>query len=153
MPVYPPTRSRMEEVVASMRETIRARQQGAPRAVNLAAAESLFEPILMPWNGIEYRIRAMTYREGLQLQRAIMGFERFAREETPDEAAVAQHIQLLDEVLGLYWSFLEPKPQVNPFEDATPLEVGALAGFFLASQRMQNQPSRMAGIRLSPSTT
>jgi hypothetical protein len=153
MPVYPPTRSRMEEVVSSMRETIRARQQAAPRAVNLAAAESLFEPILMPWKGVEYRIRAMTYREGLQLQRAIMGFERFAREETPDEAAVAEHIQLLDGVLDLYWSFLDPKPRENPFADAMPLEVGAIAGFFLACQRMQNQPSRMAEIRLSPSIT
>lgn len=143
----------MEEVISSMRETIRARVAAAPPAVNLAAAESLFEPIRMPWNGEEYPVRAMTYREGLKLQQAMMGFERFAKEPTPDLAAVEGHMRLLDETLALYWSFLDPRPAVNPFADATPLEVGALAGFFLACQRMQNQPSRMGAIRLSPSIT
>lgn len=142
----------MEEVLTSMRETVRARQAAAPAPVNLTAAQSLFEALPVPWNGREYTMRNLTYREGLQLQRAMMGFERFAKEPTPDLEAVAEHERLLDEVLSLYWGFLDPKPEENPFAEATPLEVGALAGFFLACQRMQNHPSRMAGIRLSPST-
>lgn len=142
----------MREVVAGMRETIRARQASAPDPVNADAALSLFGQIPLVWDGVEHRVGKIGYLAGLQLQKRILQFKRIAAVETADESTLDTHTTLVEEIIDQFWGFLDPKPAVNPFLELAPLEVGAIANFFLTCQQIQNQPSRQAVILPSPST-
>lgn len=153
MPVGAPSREYMEQVVAGMQATIRARQEAAPDPVNIEVALSLFEPIPLLWGSTEYQVRNISYRDGLLLQKLTLRFEGQRKEPVTQEADIEVHERLLNEILALFHSFLDPKPIVNPFEDAGPLEVGALSGFFFACLRTQNHPSRLSAVRLSSSTS
>lgn len=153
MPIARPSPEHMEHVLVGMRETIRARSADAPDPVNLDAALSLYEPAPLVWGGRKYSVRQISYREGLRLQRFQMRFRALSREAPANEADLDRHEQVLEEILDLFWSFLDPKPSRSPFLDLAPLEVGALAGFFSTCLRIQNLPSRMTGDLRSPTTT
>lgn len=153
MPVSLPSREHMEQVVASMRETLRVRQAAAPEPINAVAAASLFEPIPLVWGTKTFTVRNISYREGLRLHRLSMRFEKHRQNTDPTEVDIEEHEALLSEILSLFASFLDPQPSVNPFEDASPLEVGALSGFFSICQRNQNDPRRFPAIRLSHTTS
>lgn len=153
MPVFPPTQEEMARVLDGMRETIRARQAAQPDPINHDATLSLYEPIPLLWGGVEYRVRPISYREGLRLDRLLLRFRAMEKIEEQSESTLDAHERLVDEMLLLYASFLDPVPSINPFDDATPLEVGSLAGFFFTCRTLQNDPRRMRADRLSPSTT
>lgn len=149
MPVARPTPEHMQGVIDSMQATLRARQKAAPEPVNHDAALSLFEPVSLRWGAATYAVRNISYVEGLQLEKLQLRLKRQSEQPHDSEAAIEAHEALVRDFLALFWGFLDPKPAANPFADLTPLEVGALAGFFSLCQRIQNHPSRMRAGRLS----
>lgn len=150
-----PSQEHMAQVVAGMRETIRARAAIAPEPVNLDAAAALSEWPPLLWNGVLYTVRKIGYREGLMLSKRMKAFNSLAHAvaSDPESDALDRHIELFDEVVDQFWSFLDPKPSTNPFLELAPLEVGAVAGFFFTCLRIQNHPSQLERIQLSPSIT
>lgn len=145
MPVHLPTPDQMAEVLVGMRATIAARQASAPEPVNLEAALALSEPPPLLWRGREYRVRDISYPEGLKLQRCMLRFNRLGKQEGEQtEEDLDAHEALFDETVALFWSFLDPKPPANPFTTLAPREVGALADFFFVCQKIQNLPPSSA---------
>lgn len=138
MPVGPPSAEYMEQVVASMRETLRARSATAPDPVNEDASLSLFGEIPLVWAGEAYTVGKIGYTAALTLQKRMMRFRRFTEGPPADEAAIDAHISLVQEIVDQFWGFLDEKtrPATNPFLDLAPLEVGAIAGFFFVCQRI-----------------
>jgi hypothetical protein len=129
------------------------RAANAPAVLNLDAVLALGEPFALPYRGQEYPVKAISYREGVALQKAGLEMERMAKRATPPSIEEVQaQAEFVDRLLGLLHSLLEPRPAENPFLDATPLEVGVLLGKSCGFLMRQNDPSRSrAGIR--PRTT
>lgn len=121
------------------------RAANAPDVVNVGNALALGEPIPLVWAGVDYTVRPISYRDGLQLQGASLFLSRM-REHPPQTVEEVDDCEVeLIQMLALFHSLIEPKPEANPFADASPQEVGALLGFFWASLTIQGgqSPSRM----------
>lgn len=130
----------------------RERSASAPKVINTEHALALGSSVPVLWNGTEYRARDLSFRDGLQLERAKLWIEQMAKQPatTPEELEEAE--AELIQTLALLHSLLEDTPEVNPFADASPSEVGALVGFFKGCLMMQSSRSRLAMVR-RPSTT
>lgn len=121
----------------------RERAASAPKVINNEAALQLGEPIPLVWDGTTYAVRSISYRDGLQIQRAQLWIEQMAQNPatTPEEVEDAE--AELIQALVLMHSLLADPPEQNPFVDASPAEVGALLGFFSASLTMQSGRCRL----------
>jgi hypothetical protein len=138
-----------EQMLAAHRsEAILAAPPPAP--VNRDAVLQLFELPPLEWDNETYPVRPLTYPEGLQLQR----LQLVLQTAETDAASINAREKAYDDACALFWDFLQPKPDVNPFFSLLPEEVGALMGFFFALQTKPNVRSRfrMTGPP-SPSTT
>lgn len=122
-----------------------------PEILNIGNALELGQKIPLLWDGVEYQVKAISFREGLELQRASMTLERLssAALSTPEEIEDAEAD--LIQTVALFHSLLDPKPELNPFATATLPEVGAILGFYLGCQMMQRGSSRLQ-VRRIPTT-
>lgn len=138
------SQAEIDAIAANGRELLRKeRAQAAPKVVNLDAAIALNEPIPLLWDGVEYSVRPISYRAGLQLQKASMEIQRWAEHPPRTPAEVERQEAFVADLLALMHSLLDPRPRENPFADASPWEVGQLAAFFLMCQTRQRGRSRL----------
>lgn len=134
-------------------ELRKERSEAAPRTVNLEELIALgAPPPPLLWDGVEYSVRLISWRDGLQIERAMLWMEQ--RREKP--AATPEELEddesELIQALTLMHTLLDPMPAENPFADASPEEVGALLGFFTLARILQRGRSR-AGIGRAPTTS
>jgi hypothetical protein len=123
-----------------------------PVVVNLENALALGQPLPLDFRGTEYRVRPLSYRNGLELERAEKSLNRWRSNPAQNVDEVDEHEIDLLQTLALFHSLLEPVPESNPFLDASPSEVGELLGFFFACLMIQGALSRSA-VSHSPSST
>jgi hypothetical protein len=119
------------------------RAASAPKTVNTDEALALGQPIPLLWSGVRYTIRPISYREGLTLQRAAVLTEEAAKNPPKTVEEIEDAEAELIQTLALMHSLLEDAPEVNPFADASPSEVGALLGFYCACLTLQRGHSRL----------
>lgn len=121
-----------------------------PPPVNAEAALELFALPPLEWDGEVYAVRHTTYPEGLRMDR----LQAVILSTGTDAASIDAREKAYDEACALFWSLLDPMPEVNPFFSLLPEEVGQLFGFFYACR---TRPSGRSRFRMtgppSPSTT
>lgn len=138
------SQAQIDEIAANGRTLLqREREAAAGRAINVDNALALGQPVPLLWDGVEYSVRQISYRQGLQFQKAALEFRRWGEKppETPEEIDAQE--AFVQEVLDLMHGLLDPRPHDNPFADASPWEVGHLAAFFLTCQTKQRGRSRL----------
>ncbi len=138
---------RFLEVQESLRADAR---KATPEAVNLdPALEFVGDLPPLAWDGVEYRVRPISYPEGLQLQRIQLALQDTATDAEAIDRREAAYARACD----LFGSFLNPPPVVSPFVDLHPEEVGALLGYFFALQTRRGGPSRFQTTARRPRMT
>src|SRR5688500_17062526 len=101
------TQAEIDRLAAEGARELRAsRAVAGPSTVNIQEALQLGAPLTFYWQGAEYRARPISYRDGLQLERAKLYLEpaqpATTVEEKEDEEAA------LVEILELFRSLLDP---------------------------------------------
>lgn len=125
-----------EMLAAHRSEAVLAAPPPAP--VNHDAVLQLFDLPPLEWDEETYRVRPITYPEGLQLDR----LQLVLLSTGLDAASIDAREAAYDQACALFWSFLDPMPEQNPFFSLLPEEVGALMGFFSACRTRRSARSR-----------
>lgn len=144
------SQSQIDAIAAQGRKLLQADRE-PPKYLNLANALALGQPLVLPFRGVEYPAKIISYREGIGLQ--IADLQRSHRANNPAqtvEEAEDDEVQII-QTLALFHSLLDPIPEVNPFADATPWEVAFLLGFFSLCLTTQNA-RQSAGSQFPTST-
>jgi hypothetical protein len=125
----------------------------AEQHVNLDAAIELYEPIPLLWDGTEHHVRVIPWLEGVKLSRIMLRLVKAQETPPATELELIEFEITIEDAIERMWKLLSPAPEVNPFLDCSPPEVGQLLGFFFMCQTLQSAraPSRV-GRRL-PSTS
>lgn len=116
--------------------------RSAPKPVNLDSVLALDEPGPVQYRGKSYPVRLISYREGIELHRIVARIEVFKTMQSLTLGQLDEMDRFVVNTLDLFHSFLDPKPRENPFAESTPLEVGALLGFFSMRLTKQDEPRR-----------
>lgn len=130
------SQSEIDRIAAQGRKLLQADRE-APKYLNLENALALGQPIPLVWRGVELKVKALSYREGMALQRTEKLLSSWASNPAKTLEDVEEQEAELIQMLALFHSLLAAPPEANPFVDASPLEVGELLGFFSACLMIQ----------------
>lgn len=144
------SQAQIDRIAADGRRLLQ-KDRGETKVLNLQNALALGQPLPLEYRGEVYTVKALSYRDGVALQIAERNLHTWATSPPQSVDELEDQDAAIIEMLVTFHSFLDPKPEENPFMEASPLEVGELLRFFCLCLMMQNAPSA-AGSRFPMST-
>ena len=108
----------IDRIASEGRKLLRT-QRGEVQVLNVANALTLGQPIPLMWGDTEYKVKPISYRDGLELQRAELAMQRWAKQPPKSEEELEDMEADLIGTLALFHSLLDPRPDANPFADGS----------------------------------
>lgn len=113
-----------------------------PPAVNADAVLALGSPIPLAWGEDVFTVAPISFLDGVALARFQLQLRALETEPPTTLEAIEELEREVSACIERMWRLLEPRPEVNPFANASPREVGELLPFFLTCQMLQGASGR-----------